>query len=945
MKHFFEASSITSPKDFIKSSQPSCNSTKINLSCTTPVSNKNIKCIFFNAQSIANKLPTLKGILISKEYHLVLIAETWLKNTVDDLAIIHPDYTIIREDRPDRIGGGIAAIISKQLTYSKLKGNENYLGFDLFDSKHSYYIRFILVYRPPYFNKRDDSKLLSGIDELLLVPSPFIQASTIIIGDFNKGEINWNSPPNVPIIQWINGHDFVQKITAPTRGNKILDVMFTFNDTIFHNINVLDLLIGDHKPITFEAKFDVNQIKSSSKVYIFSKADYDKMNSTFDEIDWFRFLDEPNVDIMCSKLLAKIKEVMNLYIPTTVLKGKKLPEHIKNLMEYFKTTNSNKSNGIATRIYKKFQKWEKSFQTKSFLEAGIKGKRNMWDFMSKLVKPKSPQLPLFNDLNGLPLKNDQCKADGLANYFKSVFNAYESPSDDLFSDVSTGISKMVIHPKDVDEWLRYCKNKNINGPDGIPGLVLKCCKSSLSLPISILFNSMLTAVAIPCAISNAHISPIPKKNKPESVTHFRPIACSSDILKTFERIIKDLLMKHVNLHKLLPKEQHGFRSHMSTTQQLIKYQNFIIQSLSKKLTVDVILFDFEKAFDLVPISKLIESLHEIGIRNPLLKIMHLMLIQRSYVVKVGSKTSYYFKAGSGIPQGSVLGPILFIIFLSKLSKVLNRHNLIIHFLFADDLKLCVAYYLENFDPEILQKAINDIYIWASENQMRLSTPKTVHLQFGPPNSNAIYHINGQLINRVESTRDLGILVSNNISSSDHINKISSDALKRCYVILKNILISDEYILKQLFKTYIQPILEYGSPWFNGISASQKAINIIEKPLRVFTKNLFRRNGNLHTSFVDRLSQLGMKTLKYRPDIADILLAWTLLKYSPEEAGFIFAYTTSRFGGYYRINEPVTTKFSRMYFPSRICRLLNQKRIKLHEFVSTKQLKNHLLTIL
>uniref|UniRef100_A0A914P5N6 Glycosyltransferase family 92 protein n=1 Tax=Panagrolaimus davidi TaxID=227884 RepID=A0A914P5N6_9BILA len=264
-------------------------------------------------------------------------------------------------------------------------------------------------------------------------------------------------------------------------------------------------------------------------------------------------------------------------------------------------------------------------------------------------------------------------------------------------------------------------------------------------------------------------------------------------------------------------QQFGFRNGISTTKQLISYLEHIYAKVSAGETIDVIYFDFVKAFDKVPISKLIKSLKKAGIR-------------------VNSARSNLADATSGIAQGSVMGPIYFIIFIAELSKRLDLH--ILHFLFADDLKIIYSYHINNFDKSVLQNAINDIIKWCDENSMDLSTPKTHHIQFGKPNDAAVYKIKETQIEKTETVRDLGIFISNNLSFSNHIDNIVSNATKKLFSITKKLVTDDKNILIKVFNTYIRPSLEYCSPLFN--IQKLKFADQLEAPQRKFTRILYRR---------------------------------------------------------------------------------------------------------
>uniref|UniRef100_A0A914PWI2 Reverse transcriptase domain-containing protein n=1 Tax=Panagrolaimus davidi TaxID=227884 RepID=A0A914PWI2_9BILA len=425
----------------------------------------------------------------------------------------------------------------------------------------------------------------------------------------------------------------------------------------------------------------------------------------------------------------------------------------------------------------------------------------------------------------------------------------------------------------MEEELKKCSNKNIDGPYGIPGIILKKCRKVLSIPLTFLFNQMISKGEVPEEFQVSHVTPVPKVQKPTICPDYRPISGLSQVLHTFERIMLIYILQHLKKINFLPKQQFGFRNGFSTTKQLITYLEHIYAKVSAGETIDVIYFDFVKAFDKVPISKLIKSLKKAGIRDKLLRIITILLPNRKFLAKINSTRSNLADATSGIAQGSVMGPVYFIIFIAELSKRLDLHKFILHFLFADDLKTLYSYNIKDFDKSVLQNAINDIIEWCDENSMDLSTPKTHHIQFGKPNDASVYKIKETQIEKTETVRDLGIFISNNLSFSNHIDNIVSNATKKLFSITKKVVTNNKSILIKLFNTYIRPSLEYCSPLFN--IQKLKSADQLETPQRKFTRILYRRiygfTSNVPT-YEERLKLFQMDSLSTRRNVADVKIA-------------------------------------------------------------------------
>uniref|UniRef100_A0A914QGR1 Reverse transcriptase domain-containing protein n=1 Tax=Panagrolaimus davidi TaxID=227884 RepID=A0A914QGR1_9BILA len=415
---------------------------------------------------------------------------------------------------------------------------------------------------------------------------------------------------------------------------------------------------------------------------------------------------------------------------------------------------------------------------------------------------------------------------------------------------------------------------------------------------------------VPNVFLLSYVTPIPKIPKPLNVENFRPISGTSDVLKTLERCIKIVLVEFLEQRNYFPKQKYGFRAKKSTIKQLIPFQEFIISSVSKKMTVDVIYFDLLKAFDKIPISRLIRALKKAGITGNLLKIIITLLSFRKFKVKVGKTFSETFNATSGVPQGSVLGPVLFIIFITELSDILSTLPGILHLLFADDLKIYFAYFKNSFEISIIQNAINAVFNWSSENSMTTSTSKTFHMQYGPKNEDAKYFINNTPISTVTIVRDLGIMLENNLQPHAHIKKIVGSAMASMFSIIKRVLISSTDVLIFLFNVYVRPILEYGTQLFN--IQQKKIANYLERPQKLFTRILYRRQHKfgIIPSYPSRLKLYKIKSLHERRNIIDMETAYDYLHSNlPNDSSLRFTpnYNT-RFKKSYSTTEKLTNKY-------------------------------------
>nr|CAD2176268.1 unnamed protein product [Meloidogyne enterolobii]CAD2202716.1 unnamed protein product [Meloidogyne enterolobii] len=237
-------------------------------------------------------------------------------------------------------------------------------------------------------------------------------------------------------------------------------------------------------------------------------------------------------------------------------------------------------------------------------------------------------------------------------------------------------------------------NVNNISPDGIPNIFLKNTATSLTIPLTIIFNMSIMTSKIPTIWKKSIIRPIPKNNNPNEPKDFRPISLLCSASKILERIISNKLTSFLETNNYLPTCQHGFRKNHSVITQLLETYNDYTLAIENKKCVDVIFFDLAKAFDTVPHDRLLKKLHHLGVTSDLLNWIEDYLLNRTFTVLVESNNSNEYPITSGVPQGSILGPILFISYIFDLIDFCKTDN-VTPKLFADDLKAYTCFDFSN----------------------------------------------------------------------------------------------------------------------------------------------------------------------------------------------------------------------------------------------------------
>ena len=448
-----------------------------------------------------------------------------------------------------------------------------------------------------------------------------------------------------------------------------------------------------------------------------------------------------------------------------------------------------------------------------------------------------------------------------------------------------------------------------SGPEGWPILSLKECAQQLSIPLSILFSKSFNSSSLPTTWKEAFVTPIYKKGDRTLVSNYRPISLTSPIVKIMESIIRDRIQEHMITNDLFTPYQHGFTVGKSCVTQLLTAVDFWTKSLEDSCAVDVIYFDLAKAFDSVPHTRLFTKLEAYGLTEKLLGWLRSYLVGRRQKVVINGHSSTWCEVSSGVPQGSVLGPLLFNIYVNDIASQVNSTIL----QFADDLKMFrVIHDVTDFNQ--LQEDIDSLVTWANKWQLRFNVSKCHLLHLGKLHYYGTYNIQGNLIPPSESVKDLGVIIDDKLKFHDHVASVTAKANRTLAVIHKSFHFTSCNMYINLYKSLVRPIIEYGNTiWGPHYILDQHSIEQIQRrATRILT-------GLYDTPYSDRLNILKLPTLQYRRLRGDMILLHRLLH---NNIGIHFSdyftrsFTSTR-GHSYKIFKPhATTRIRANFFATR-----------------------------
>ena len=417
-------------------------------------------------------------------------------------------------------------------------------------------------------------------------------------------------------------------------------------------------------------------------------------------------------------------------------------------------------------------------------------------------------------------------------------------------------------------------------PDGdIPARILTNCKENLAAPLMLMWKKSFDEGVIPPSLKTQYITPIYKKGSRTEAANYRPVSITSHLIKTFERVLRKHLVSYVEENGLMSDGQHGFRKNRSCLTQLIQHVDDIFSGLNKGDEVDVIYLDFAKAFDKVDHNILLAKLEKYGIKGKMLTWIKEFLTGRLQTVVVEGKKSSFQPVRSSVPQGTVLGPVLFILDIKDLLEILQHCK---GLGFADDTKLQRAIKVLECTM-LLQEDLYRVIQWAVHNNMHLHEDKFEVLNYTLNTSNLLSNLpftaeyrsydtsGGHTIQPTTVVRDLGVYLSSDRSWSPQVNQLVQSANKVAGWALSVFRDRSPRLMLTLYKSMVRSRLEYCCPVWNPTKVSD--VQALENIQRNFTRKI---NGCQDLNYWERLEKLKLLSLQRRRERYSIIHVWKML---------------------------------------------------------------------
>ena len=624
----------------------------------------------------------------------------------------------------------------------------------------------------------------------------------LLIGDFNLKDINWCEMTTQvneahiasQFLECVRDSYFTQHVKNPTRyreGNvsSVLDLIFTNEEDMVNDITFLPGLgKSDHLLLDFSLDCYTEErvpTKNSEKLNFF-KGDYANINNQLLLIDWQQELDGLNLLQSWDRFAEKSVNLITNNIPVSksTPEGKKSNPFItRSCLEaikqkrtrwlkykYFKTDSTfNKYKAARNTVTNKLRAARYSFEKN--LASKIKTDNKLfWNYVRSKTRTKSVVSKLVMP-NGNLTSTDQETANTLNEYFSTVFEVEPDGPLPPFENrpFRYQTDNIVVTENDVEKSLAALKPSKSQGPDLFHPKFLKETKDNITKPLKTIFQKSMDESILPPIWKKANISAIFKKGEKKKPENYRPISLTSVPCKLMEKLVRDIIVRHMTENNLFSNAQHGFIKGKSCVTQLLEFLEDITQSIDNGDEVDVIYLDFCKAFDKVPHQRLLQKLYAYGIRGKVHTWVKEFLSGREQRVIVNGSQSTWINITSGIPQGSVLGPVLFLVFINDLPEVIK----VLIKLFADDAKL-YSVVTSNADNRA-QFSLNRAVDWSKVWKMIFNIIKCHHLHIGKKFTETTYTMesDGQQVEleKVKNEKDLGVIIDQTLRKFLRIDSV------------------------------------------------------------------------------------------------------------------------------------------------------------------------------
>lgn len=865
-----------------------------------------LKCLYTNLDGIGNKTGELEDLLSQENPDLVFLTETKCNSELLSVNLFDVNkYSVIRKDRETQNapGGGVALLVNKELIVEEASvsdlvnhGAQETVWCEI-SNKVGKNIVLGSIYRPPSSSEENNGRLC----DLIRLSETSTQGKQILVcGDFNYGAIKWEDNIVEPgsynrrqaenFLEAVNDNFWHQHVAdwthlRTTDNPSRLDLIFSNSENDVGDINYLPPIgLSKHAVLSFNLFTDVPKEQECDQNKLnYHKTDIVKLKDMLGGINWKEMLAGKSANERYNSFIESYTKVVKECVPiyrsrqanhTPKWMDRRLQMLVKRKKEAWERYRDRKSavrrehyNAARNTVTREVKTAKYNYERRVALDS-VNNAKHFWAYVRSKTTAKD-RITRVKTLDGEYTGNDQETATAMNTAFNGVFVEEETDGALPVPTMAFQGPKMQdveITIQDVRTRLKKLNPSKAPGPDGVSPLILKECADILCHPLQDIFRTSIIKGEVPSEWKKANITPIYKKGNRSDALNYRPVSLTSVVSKVLEGIIRQKIVGHLEENDLITNAQHGFRNKRSCLTNMLCYLDDLVNEVDNGNCVDIAYLDCEKAFDRVPHHRLNLKLEAMGIGGKILKWIDSFLNDRLHRVTIRDSYSDWLPMKSGVPQGSVLGPVLFLIYINDLVTNLESSAS----LFADDAKIYKTIESET-DVETLRRDMAKLDEWCGKWLLSFNTSKCKVMHIGHNNRRNAYQLDGVTLEKSNEEKDLGIIISSDLKSTKHVAKITAKANSRLGIIKRNFSVLNKEILLPLYLSLVRPILDFGVQCWSPYMV--KDIQALEKIQRRATKLV----PDLHAlPYIERCKHLGLQTLSDRRKRGDMIETYKIL---------------------------------------------------------------------
>ena len=830
------------------------------------------------------------------------VTETWLTRECSTAFVDIPNFNFFRGDTAGNVRKhGAGLYVSKSLAALLLDvplPNIVVVYIPELD------IHVVSVYRPPSYGPDENESLARFLVEFSL------GKELLIMGDFN-----------LPSLQWGNGEVSCSGYMTPT--DRLFRDCFTGcgltqfveEGTFFPSGNTLDLMLCTdadrvlevdclpplprcaHCPVVASMVFQFRPDDVIDERYAWSRGDYDAFSTALFDVDWELLFEGSSAGECYMEFCRTIWELVPEFVPKQVPKSndrwlarppRSLRRRRKELWQCFKQMRRE----LGRRHEHTRQAWESYMSVNmAYRNYALNHQASYEERLVELLKvaPKTfhsylrsrktgcPSVGPLRDTDGQLVADQRQMGDLFADAFASVYIADIPQNPSEYQQTASVMEQFHVDYDLVLKKLLELNSSSSPGPDGIHPKVLKECAQVIVLPLCLIFRKSYDEGIVPAEWKISRVVPIFKGGSKALALNYRPVNLTSSPCKVMERLLVEHIVEYLETNNLLAHFQFGYRQGRSVEDQLLLMYGEVIEKVEAGGVVDVVYMDLSKAFELVNHVVLLGKLSALGFCRTILRWIEAFLVGRSMFVSVGTGNSDIKSVQSGVPQGSVLGPLLFLVYVNGLATGIRTK----WWAFVDDYKIYSTGSPRNGLDEDLQSDLNIFSTRATSWNLKMNPEKCVVMRFGAGGVDADgnrYMLNGESLRFVTSHRDLGIVVDPSLRFHLHVSKLVGKTKGLINQLLRGTVCRSRKFMVTLFIAHIRPLMDFSARLWNvGYLGDIRSLEQVQKSW------MGQISGMEDEEYGECIKQLGVHSVYGRLLRGDLIKVWQTF-HSPNDLG-------------------------------------------------------------